>query len=392
MEADLSYTPHPAAGAFPMMDGARFESLKEDIRLNGQRLPIVICDNMILDGRNRHKACAALGVEPRYEQYTGNPWAYVWSLNGARRDLTDAQRALIWRDISEQSGAWQEERKAVADKIEQERRAKIADATTEQHKISNPRAGEVMDVVPKEPGSDPHKTRAYEAEAAHVHPSTLAKADALRKARPDLAAKVKAGEMSLADAKKEQRKEDVLLKIEDQGTRPPNLNGKYRVVYADPPWWYATEQHCGASQETTIGTHYPSMHTEDICALPVLDMLEDDAVCFLWATSPLLEHGLRVISAWGFKYKASMVWDKVKHNVGHYVSVRHEFLLIGTRGKCTPDIRRLHDSVYTEERTVHSRKPDYFRSFIDEIYPIGARVELFAREKSSGWDSWGNQL
>ena len=170
--------------------------------------------------------------------------------------------------------------------------------------------------------------------------------------------------------------------------------GRYRVIYADPPWWYGTPQHGKTEQVATLGTHYPSMKTGAICDLPVGDMAADNAVLFLWATSPLLFEAKAVIDAWGFTYKASIVWDKVLHNVGHYVSVRHEFLLICTRGSCLPDSDKLHDSVVSIERTAHSAKPEQFRDIIDEMYtPVkGDRLELFARAATpKHWASWGNQ-
>ena len=170
--------------------------------------------------------------------------------------------------------------------------------------------------------------------------------------------------------------------------------GRYRVIYADPPWWYGTPQHSKTEQVATLGTHYPSMKTGAICDLPVGDMAADNAVLFLWATSPLLFEAKAVIDAWGFTYKASIVWDKVLHNVGHYVSVRHEFLLICTRGSCLPDSDKLHDSVVSIERTAHSAKPEQFRDIIDEMYtPVkGDRLELFARAATpKHWASWGNQ-
>jgi N6-adenosine-specific RNA methylase IME4 len=110
------------------------------------------------------------------------------------------------------------------------------------------------------------------------------------------------------------------------------------------------------------------MSIEELCLLPVKDLAEDNAVLFLWVTSPLLEDAFRVIHAWGFDYKTSFVWDKVKHNMGHYNSVRHEFLLVCVRGSCTPDNMRLYDSVQSIERTEHSTKPEEFRNIIDDIY------------------------
>lgn len=161
---------------------------------------------------------------------------------------------------------------------------------------------------------------------------------------------------------------------------------KYRVIYADPPWSYGDKQNIdglGGAEK-----HYMTMPLEDICSLPV--PAEDNAVLFIWVTSPLLEDSFKVINAWGFKYKTSFVWDKVAHNMGHYNSVRHEFLLICTKGSCTPDVNKLFDSVVSIERTEHSRKPKEFRDIIDTLYPVGERLELFAREAPEGWDVWGN--
>jgi len=165
---------------------------------------------------------------------------------------------------------------------------------------------------------------------------------------------------------------------------------KYTVIYADPAWSYNDKQDCiyrgGAVK------HYTTMSIKQICELPIKEMTEKDSVLFLWVTSPLLESSFEVIKAWGFKYKSSFIWDKIKHNMGHYNSVRHEILLIATKGRCTPQVRKLFDSVVSVERTVHSQKPNDFRTIIDTIYPNGNRVELFARKNYEGWDAWGNEV
>lgn len=88
---------HPAADAFPMMDATRLAELRADIQANGQREPVTICDGMILDGRNRYEACDGLGIEPVTRDFVGDPWAFAWSMNGARRDLDATVRALIFR-------------------------------------------------------------------------------------------------------------------------------------------------------------------------------------------------------------------------------------------------------------------------------------------------------
>ena len=166
---------------------------------------------------------------------------------------------------------------------------------------------------------------------------------------------------------------------------------KYRIFYADPPWSYGDKQETiklgGASK------HYPTMSIEQLCAMPIKEIKEKNAVLFIWVTSPLLEESFDVINAWGFKYKTSFVWDKIKHNMGHYNSVRHEFLLICTSGSCTPDHKKLFNSVQSIERSdKHSEKPEQFREIIKTLYTHGRSIELFSRVNTAGWDSFGNQL
>lgn len=166
------------------------------------------------------------------------------------------------------------------------------------------------------------------------------------------------------------------------------IDGKYRVVYADPPWSYGDKlvDGYGAAEN-----HYPTMSIKELCDMPIKNITEDNAVLFLWVTSPLLEDSFQLINAWGFKYKTSFVWDKIKHNMGHYNSVRHELLLICTRGSCLPDINKLFDSVVSIERTAHSEKPEVFRETIETLYTHGNKIELFSRKQNDGWTVWGNQ-
>jgi N6-adenosine-specific RNA methylase IME4 len=168
----------------------------------------------------------------------------------------------------------------------------------------------------------------------------------------------------------------------------PQITGKYRVIYADPPWKYNDRLVDGYGPAEF---HYPTLTIDELCALPIKELSEDNAVLFLWVTSPLLESSFRIIHAWGFEYKTSFVWDKQLHNMGHYNSVRHEFLLVCTRGSCTPDNMKLFDSVQSIERREHSEKPEEFRQIIETLYTRGDRIELFARRKAEGWEVWGNE-
>src|SRR5262249_60202150 len=80
--------------------------------------------------------------------------------------------------------------------------------------------------------------------------------------------------------------------------KPEEFTGKYRVIYADPPWKYGNTQVEGFREQRD---HYPVMDMADICALPVADLAEDDAVLFLWVTSPILDESVQVVNPWAFK-------------------------------------------------------------------------------------------
>ena len=196
---------HPAADAFPMMDDGRYGELLADIRENGQREPITLCDGMILDGRNRYRACLEAGVEPVARKFEGDPWAFAWSLNGARRDLEATVRALIFKRCEDGSAKWAK-RPA---KIAEEGSRKKSEAAKEQHAKSNPRRGETLvashdDMQPKKGG----KNVALPARAAEakVSPATMGRADQIAQ-RPDLEKKVVAGDMKPAEALREIRSE-----------------------------------------------------------------------------------------------------------------------------------------------------------------------------------------
>jgi N6-adenosine-specific RNA methylase IME4 len=180
-----------------------------------------------------------------------------------------------------------------------------------------------------------------------------------------------------------------LIQRDERAPMIPLPTDKYRVIYADPPWQYGNTM---PDYFTEQADHYTLMTLDQICQMPVREMCEENAVLFLWVTSPILEESFEVVRSWGFQYKASFVWDKIKHNMGHYNSVRHEILLVCTRGSCQPDVQKLFDSVVSEERTEHSKKPESFRQIIDTIYPHGKRIELFARVGVENWDCYGNEI
>ena len=173
----------------------------------------------------------------------------------------------------------------------------------------------------------------------------------------------------------------------------PEIEGIYRIVYADPPWKYGNMMPDGTTEPSG---EYPLMTIDEICQIDMKGHTEKNAVLFLWVTWPILEESFQVVKAWGFKYKTGWCWDKVKHNMGHYSSVRSELLLLGIKGSLPLENKKLFDNVVSIERNGHSEKPQYFREMIDTIYPSGKALEVFYRGDKSKlgerWNAIGNEI
>jgi len=162
---------------------------------------------------------------------------------------------------------------------------------------------------------------------------------------------------------------------------------KYQVIYADPPWRYSFSK----SKSRKIENQYPTMSIEDICKMEIPS--DDNAVLFMWATSPKLEEAFKVMEAWGFKYKTHAIWDKEIVGMGYWFRGQHELLMVGVKGNFSPPNTSLRiSSVIKERRSKHSKKPNKVRNYIASWYPDHDRLELFARTASNGWDVFGNEV
>jgi ParB-like chromosome segregation protein Spo0J len=163
MNTDYEY--HPIANIFPLMTDAEIDELAEDIKANGLTCPIILFQGKILDGRNRYLACQRAGVVPDFWEYPGEtPVQFVLSLNLHRRHLTTSQRAAIAADVAN---------------LQDGQRADYAAA----------------------PNGAP-VTQSEAADLLGVGHRTVQRAAAVRTADPELHQQVRAGEISLEDARR----------------------------------------------------------------------------------------------------------------------------------------------------------------------------------------------
>ena len=383
---------HPIAAIFPLLEGAELTALADDIRVNGLREAVWLYQGKILDGRNRAAACRQAGVTLKTKEFAGTEEqaiAFVWSENRRRRHLVSGQIAIA---TAKRDRMQDDARKRVEGLKEDAAKRQRAAGGDKKSEAAKAKAGSVVKQITQPiPTVEETKTRTIRAKAAGTNARYMEAADKLverAETEPAIAAKVSAvekGQKTLSQVIREVKHEEC------KANNAPLPNGKYRIFYADPPWNYGNSG-SGLDQYGPAERHYPAMTIAELCAMDIKGIAGDDAVLFLWVTSPLLDECWPIIKAWGFNYKTSFVWDKVKHNFGHYNSVRHELLLVCTRGSCTPDAKELIDSVVEVERSkAHSGKPERFREIIDQLYPHGKRIELFARKNTKGWEAYGNE-
>ena len=174
----------------------------------------------------------------------------------------------------------------------------------------------------------------------------------------------------------------------------PFPDKKYQIIYADPPWSYNDKM---SGHSFSLDHEYETQSMEWIKFLPIPDITDKNCVLFLWAVSPLLPEAFDVIKAWGFKYKTlafcwqkeTRLFNKTVKNLGRWTMGGVELCLLATRGKPKRERKNIGQVVF-EMRGRHSQKPAEVRSRIVDLMGGLPRIELFARQKTEGWDVWGN--
>ena len=180
---------------------------------------------------------------------------------------------------------------------------------------------------------------------------------------------------------------------------------KYQIIYADPAWSYYNDSTAKQDCTTVKGMRRPPyqvMSSNEIKKLPVKEIADDNAILFIWTTDYHLAKCIEVITSWGFEYKTvGFVWAK-KNKKGEQVCFMGaytmksgvELCLLATKGKDAHKLVKKHNvRAYIESpRLEHSKKPDEIRDRIVELVGDLPRVELFARQKTKGWDVWGNEV
>jgi N6-adenosine-specific RNA methylase IME4 len=175
------------------------------------------------------------------------------------------------------------------------------------------------------------------------------------------------------------RRLEVLKQAKQLESNSPELpTGPFQVIVADPPWRY----------DSGNSLPYPTMDIEEIKEMAVAEFADENAILWLWTTNAHLRVAFDVIEAWGFEYRTLLTWVKDKMGTGEWLRGQTEHCMLAVRGKPI-FLHGNHATVLEAARREHSRKPEEFYALVESSCP-GGKVELFGRERRTGWKSYGN--
>ena len=178
---------------------------------------------------------------------------------------------------------------------------------------------------------------------------------------------------------------------------------KYKTIIADPPWSFSNTFLSTDKNYGTAIKEYPTMKLSKIKEMPIENISEKDCVLLLWSTWPQLENSLTVQAEWGFKYITGFPYIKItdisktlfgeyelktKFGIGFWSRGCSEILLICKKGQ--PKLPTFDFTGLLSPNLHHSRKPVDLYHYAETLE--GPYLELFARRKREGWDSFGNEI
>jgi len=359
----------------PPLLSNEFELLQESILAGGCRDPLVVWNGFLLDGHHRFSICLKHGIPFKTvapdRDLEDDLDARIWIVRNqfGRRNLNDFVSSILALEL----------KKMFRQKAEKTRLANL-----KQFNNQGPTECPLGDTRYK---TDEEKNRdrvdSQIAKTAGVSRHQIQRTEKiLEKGSPEDIKKLETGEKKIGEVYKEIRKQEHKETLKSHQLP----EGKYRLLYVDPPWKLGSEPVASTSPEA-MG-YYPRMTAEEIRDIPIQDICDKNAALFLWAPPELLPEALEVMQSWGFEYRSIFTWQKSKGTPGLYNKIDQEFLLVGEKGNCQPESDEIVSSIHCIDKKGAS-KPDGFRKIIENLYSsTEKKVELYPRKKCEGWSQY----
>jgi len=352
----------------PPLAAEELAQLEANILRDGCRDPLVVWNGTLIDGHNRHAICTKHGlpfdeIEMEFpDRESVMDWMDANQLG--RRNLTpDAFKLALGRRYNRTKKANGQRGPEKLDQIDPafSTAAKLA----KEHSVSEAtvkRAGKFAEEVAKTP--------------------ELQKAIAERK--PALQVK-----REIKEAKREERREENRAKVAEAATPEAiaETGAKFATIVIDPPWDWGDE-----GDQDQLGRSrpdYATMSKEQLLALPLPDLSDDDCHIYLWITNRSLPKGFELLEKWGFRYVTAITWAKPHFGMGNYFRGQTEHVLFGVKGS-QPLKRKDVGTLFQAARGKggHSSKPSEFYELVESCSP-GPYLEMFSRSEREDWKTWG---
>lgn len=173
---------------------------------------------------------------------------------------------------------------------------------------------------------------------------------------------------------------------------------EYDILVIDPPWPKKKGGLRKVAPNQTRELDYKTMQVSEIAKLldtKVLSMAAETHTIFLWTIDKFLLSAEKMMEGMGYKRHARIIWDK-GNGVAPAFTIRytHEYLLWYYKPKMLPvakESRGKLTTIINAPNREHSRKPDEAYEYIDILYPIARKIDVFSRERRIGWDQWGDE-
>lgn len=431
------------AGLIPPLTEEEYKGLEASILLEGCRDALVVWGDVLVDGHNRYKICTAHNIPytTKQKDFADRNAVLVWMLQNqlSRRNLNDFQRVEMVRKCEHAVKTQAKERQLsglvqnsfpvplksagrdARDELAQmagvghstyEHAAVVLDnapeeviQATRQNELSINAAYEVTK-LPEEKqqevsrrisqGEKPKDVVAEMRTRSGVSPKTYERAVAVIESAPEeLKTELREGNMTInqaynhmkrmeKEAKREEARQQNAEKVQAI-SNPLDAQGLFQTIVIDPAWDYSEE-----GDNDAFGRIRPSYHTmpmEEIEALPIAQIADENAHLYLWVTNRTLYKAFHLLEAWGFRYITCLTWIKPHYGVGNYYRSQTEHVLFGVRG--SQPLKR-HDAGTWFEAPCgkHSAKPDKFYELVESC-SYAPYIDIFGRKERDGWTVWG---
>ena len=358
----------------PPLSEDEYRQLEQNILKDGIRDPLVVWDDILVDGHNRYEIAQKhhLSYECVHKNFADENEAIRWIILNqfGRRNLSAYDRSILALKLKP-----------------------VIAAEAKKQQVRKP--AEFVSQISVE--QKPIDTQKELAKVAGVSHDTIAKVEKIERDAPaELKQAVKSGEKSINQAYQEIKREEKAAvreskreqnaeKIEKLSS-PLDAQGLFQTIVIDPPWDWGDE-----GDGNQFGRAKPDYHTmpiDEIEQLPIQKIADENCHLYLWVTNRSLPKAFRLIEAWGFRYITCLTWVKPSIGMGNYFRGSTEQVLFAVKGSQMLKRRDVGTHFEAPRGEKHSAKPDKFYSLVESC-SYGPYIDIFGRDSREGWSVWG---